>query len=66
MEEVNYCSRCGAKWEPGSERCPKCGKELKRFRPTANYPKAKVIRLDEAKSREYWEYVVIGGVSDEK
>lgn len=62
MEEPNYCSRCGAEWEPGSEECKKCGHVLKRFRPSQHLPK--VIRLDEAK-QGYEEFTIIGGMPDE-
>lgn len=37
MEEINYCSRCGAKWVAGRTECCQCGKILKAFRPTADY-----------------------------
>lgn len=46
LEGVNYCSYCGARWVAGNDHCLKCGKELKRFRPTADYQyRPSVIRL---------------------
>lgn len=62
MEEVKFCSQCGAEWEPGSEQCAKCGHMLKRFRPTRHWPK--VIRFDEAQPG-YEEITIEGGMTDD-